>query len=78
MGQEQLTLKFKEDNGCYWIYFFSLMSAFLIWCYRYSKRKEDQGIVVMPPSKADIGPIVFCIIGARLLPAHDRVVGYTC
>lgn len=37
---------------------FSLFLSISIWGYRFAKKKEDRGEVVMPPSGASIGPIV--------------------
>ncbi len=44
--------------------FLTLLSVYLFFMYRYGKKKEDQGIEIMPPTKADIPVIIFCIIGA--------------
>lgn len=50
--------------------FLSLISAFSIWSYRYAKKREAQGIVVMPPSKANIGPMILSIVGAVVCFLH--------
>ena len=50
--------------------FFTLMSYFSIWSYKYAKKKEDEGVVVIPPSKASIVPTALLIFGAFICLLH--------
>lgn len=50
--------------------FFSLLSIYSIWSYRYAKRKEEEGIILATPSKADIIPIILWIVGAIVCFLH--------
>jgi len=42
--------------------FLSLMTAFLLWLYKNSKRKEEEGEVMLPPSQVRLYQSILCFI----------------
>ena len=50
----------KDDNmNVIGFIFCSLLTTYFIWGYKYAKKKEAEGEVMIPPSQANIGPIIY-------------------